>query len=79
MISYKDGLPSGIMGNHGLRTRHDAPQHGDLALVHWPPAPVGDHVSIDLDDVPHLLRYQRRHQGLGGPDAFQLPKKLAQR
>ena len=34
MIRHKDGLASVIMGNHGLRARHDAAQHGDLALVH---------------------------------------------
>ena len=67
------------MGNHGLRARHDAAQHGDLALVHGPPAPIGDHVPIDIDDLARLCRYQRRHQGLGGADALKLPQKLAQR
>jgi hypothetical protein len=36
-------------------------------------------VPIDRDDLPHLLRSQRRHQGLVGPDALKVPKKLAQR
>ena len=78
MIRHKDGLASVIMGNHGLRARHDAAQHRDLALVHRPPAPRGDHVPIDIDDLPHLLRYQRRQQGRVGPDTLKLPKKLAQ-
>jgi len=36
-------------------------------------------VPIDRDDLPHLRRSQRRHQGLVGPNALKLPKKLAQR
>ena len=79
ILRHKDRLPAFIMGDHGLRARHDAPQHGDRARVHRPPAPRGDHVPIDRDDLPHLLRYQRRQQGLVSPDALQLPKKLAQR
>ena len=34
IIRHKDGLTGVIMGHHGLRARHDAAQHGDLALVH---------------------------------------------
>jgi hypothetical protein len=79
IICHKDGLPSFIMGNHGLRARHDAAKHGDLALVHGLPAPVGDHVPIDVDELAHLGRYQYRHQCLGGTDALQVPQKLTQR
>lgn len=67
IIRHKDALAGFIMGNHGVRTRHDAATHGDRALVHRPPAPRGDHVPIDRDDLPHLHRYQRQQQGLVGP------------
>ncbi len=56
IIRHKDGLASFIMGDHGLRTRHDAAKHGDLALVHRPPAPIGDHVPIDIDERSCLVR-----------------------
>jgi hypothetical protein len=56
MLRHKDGWASFIMGNHSLRARHDAAQHGDLALGHRPPAPRGDHVPLDIDDLPHLRR-----------------------
>ena len=79
VIGHKDSLPGVIMGNHGLRARHDTAQHRDLALVHGAPAPVGNHVTIDIDDRPCLVRYQHRHQGLGGVHALQLSQKLAQR
>jgi hypothetical protein len=67
------------MGDHGLRARHDAAQHGDLALVHGPPAPIRDHVPIDIDGLAHRVCYQHWHQGLGGTDALELPQKLPQR
>ena len=67
------------MGNHGLRARHDAAQHGDLALVHGQPAPIGDHVPIDIDDWARLGRYQRGQQDLGGTHTFKLSQKLTQR
>ena len=56
IIGHKEGLTSVIMGNHGLRARHDAAQHGDLALVQGHPAPIGDHVTIDIRDGARLGR-----------------------
>ena len=56
IIRHKDGLARFIMGDHGLRARHDAPQHGDLAFMHGPPAPIGDHMPIDIDELPRLVR-----------------------
>jgi hypothetical protein len=55
IIRHKDGLASVIMGDHGLRARHDATQHGDLALMHGPPAPIGDHMPIDIDELARLV------------------------
>jgi len=36
-------------------------------------------VPIDRDHLAHLLRSQRRHQGLGGPDTLALTQKLMPR
>ncbi len=36
-------------------------------------------MPIDRDNLAHLLRSQRRHQGLGGPDTLELTQKLRQR
>src|SRR5882672_4938009 len=79
IICHKDGLPGGIMGYRGLRARHDAAQHGDLAFVHGHPAPIGDHVTIDISDRGRLGRYQGGQQRLGSTHAFKLPQKLTQR
>ena len=56
MIRHEDGLAGFIMGNHGLRARHNAAQHSDVALVHCEPAPIANHVPIDIDALPHMLR-----------------------
>jgi hypothetical protein len=79
IIRYKEGLPGVIMGNHGLRARHNAAQHGDLALVHGHPAPIGDHMTIDIGDWARLGRYQCGQQHLGGTHTFKLSQKLTQR
>ena len=78
IIRHKEGLPGFLMGDHGLRARHDAATHGDLALMHRPPAPIGDHVSINVDDWARLGRSQYRHQGHGGMHTLKLPQKLTQ-
>jgi len=36
-------------------------------------------VPIDRENLAHLLRSPRRHQGLGGPDTLELTPKLRQR
>ena len=36
-------------------------------------------MPIDRDHLAHLLRSQRRHQGLSGPDTLELPQQLLQR
>ena len=79
MILYKEGVTRVTVGDDGLRARHDTAEHGDLPLVHRRPTPIGDHVPIDIGHLPSLVRYQRRQQCLGGPDAFELPEKLTQR
>ena len=79
IIGHKDSLPGVIMGNHALRARHDTAQHRDLALMHRAPAPIGDHVPINIDDRPCSVCSQRRHQRLGGVHALKLSQKLAQR
>src|SRR2546430_928051 len=56
IIRYKDGLAHFIMGNHGLRARHDAAKHGDLALVHGPLAPISDPDSSDAS-FPRAFMY----------------------
>ena len=43
-----------IMADHGLRSGHDPAAHGDLALVHGLTAPIGHHVSIDIDKLAAL-------------------------
>ena len=50
------GLAGFIMGNHGLRTRHDAAEHGDVALVHRGPGPVSNHMPIDVRILAGLGR-----------------------
>ena len=56
IIGHKEGLAGVIMGNHGLRARHDAAQHGDLPLMHGHPAPIREHVTIDIGDGARLDR-----------------------
>src|SRR5713101_1475578 len=68
-----------IMTDHGLRARHDAATHRDLALVHCLAAPIGDHVPIDIDQASALGGQQARHQGRACIDAFELAEKLTQR
>jgi hypothetical protein len=46
-----------------------------MALVHGLPAPIGEHVPIDIDHLAPLGRYQHRPRGLGGPDALELPQQ----
>jgi len=67
------------MGDDGLRARHDAPQHGDFALVHRHSGPIGDHMPIDIGDLPRCCRQQRGHQSLSSLDPFQVAQKLAER
>jgi hypothetical protein len=57
MIRHKDGITRFVVGNDGLRARHDAAPHGDLALVHGHPTPIGDHMPIDIRDLAGLGRY----------------------
>src|SRR2546428_6557832 len=54
IIGHKDRLPGVIMGNHGLRARHDTTQHRDLGLMHGAPAPVGHQVTIVISAWPCL-------------------------
>ena len=56
IIRDKEGLARVIMGDDGLRAGHDTPQHGDFALMHGHPAPIGDHVPIDIG---HLACFGR--------------------
>ena len=51
IIRDKEGVARFVMGNNCVRARHNAAQHGDLALVHRPPAPIGNHVAIDIGDL----------------------------
>jgi hypothetical protein len=67
------------MADHRLRTRHDAPAHGDLTLVHGFAAPVRHHVPIDIDELAALGGQQDRHQPGRGLDTLELTEKLTQR
>ena len=67
------------MGDDSVRARHNAAQHGDLALVHRRPAPVGNHVPIDIGDPTGLVRHQRGQQRRCSINAFELSQKLTQR
>ena len=67
-----------VMGDDGLGAGHDAPEHGDLALVQGASAPIGDHVAIDIGEAPRGVRNQSAHQRLGGIDAFELSQELSQ-
>lgn len=66
------------MGDDGLGTGHDAPEHGDLALVQGAPTPIGDHVAIDIGEAASSVRHENSHQHLGGIDAFELSQELRQ-
>ena len=55
-ILDKDGMARFVMGDDGLRARHDAAPHRDLALVHRHPRPIGDHVPIDRGALARLGR-----------------------
>ena len=66
------------MGDDGPRARHDTAQHRDLALVHPPPTPIGNHVTIHVGHVTHAVRQQGGPQGFGGIDELKVPEKLTE-
>ena len=78
IIDHQERLARFIVRDDGLRSCHDTTQHRALALVHGNPAPIGDHVPIDIDELAWLLGHQRRQQCLSGINAFELPQQLTQ-